>query len=72
MVRLLAAFHLYNLENWEKCGCPECLAREGLEVKWVEIPAERRSVRVLVPLQLSLQGCTVSPPCSDSLNSPRE
>jgi hypothetical protein len=72
VVRLLSAFHLYNLEKWEICGCPECLAVQGLQIKWVEDTANRRSFRVLVPLQLNLPGCTVPASCLDSLNSKNE
>jgi hypothetical protein len=68
VVRLLSAFHLYNLEKWEICGCPECLAASGLQIKWVEDKAQRRNFRVLVPLQLDLPGCSVSASCSDSPN----
>jgi hypothetical protein len=50
VVRLLSAFHLYNLEKWEICGCPECLAVQGLQIKWVEDTANRRSFRVLESL----------------------
>jgi hypothetical protein len=68
VVRLLSQFHLYNLEKWEICGCPECLAAQGLQIKWVEDTANRRNFRVLVPLQLDLPGCSVSTSCSDSPN----
>jgi hypothetical protein len=72
VVRLLAAFHLFNLEKWEKCGCPECLERDGLRVAWVEDTANRKTLRLLVPLQPTLPGVMVLPPCSESLNTKSE
>ena len=69
MVLIFAQIHIYELEKWEKCGCPECLVKLGLQRRWVYDPEKRREISLLLPLQPTLPGCIVSPPCSEMLNS---
>ena len=72
MVLIFSRFHILEPEKWEKCGCPECLVKLGLERRWVYDPEKRRDISLLLPLQPVLPGCMVSPPCSGMLNSGNE
>ena len=49
MVRLLSSTHLLDLDKWQICGCPECLAKDGLEVIEVFNPETQRYIRMLAP-----------------------
>jgi len=69
MVLIFSRFHILEPENWEKCGCPECLKALGVERRWVYDPQKRRDISLLLPLQHVLPGCIVPPLCSEMLNS---
>ena len=72
MVLLFPQSHIFELEKWEVCGCPECLVKLGLKRAWVWDPEKRRNVSLLLPLQPVLPGCMVNAPCSEMLNSENE
>lgn len=47
MIRLLSSTHLRDLSKWQRCGCPDCLKRDGLEVIEVWNPQTEKYVRML-------------------------
>lgn len=47
MVRLFSPIHLYDLDSWQKCGCPACLRQDGLEIIEVYNPQTRRYIPML-------------------------
>lgn len=63
MVILLAQKHLLYLDSWQKCGCPECLAKMGLYYTHVWHEASHKDVAVLAPLPELGLGRTVSVGC---------
>lgn len=72
MVILLAQKHCIHLDSWQKCGCPDCLAKMGYYYTHVWHEASHKEVAVLAPLpELSL-GRTVSVGCLVPQNSKSE